>query len=69
LIHGTPSRFSDPARFSFAYRGKDGHPFPAPTKIYDETIEIFDKAPHRSKLGKNDKTGSFKKSFKKHLSQ
>jgi len=27
LIHGTPTRFSDPARFSFAHGGKDGHPF------------------------------------------
>ena len=26
VIHGTPSRFRDPARFSFAHGGKDGHP-------------------------------------------
>ena len=26
VIHGTPSRFDDPARFSFAHGGKDGHP-------------------------------------------
>ena len=38
VIHGTPSRFSDPARFSFAHGGKDGHPFPVPTKVYDESI-------------------------------
>lgn len=55
VIHGTPSRFSDPARFSFAHGGKDGHPFPVPTKIYDETIEIFNKAINQSKLGENDK--------------
>src|SRR5690606_16588017 len=34
LIHGTPSRFTDPARFSFAHGGKDGHPFPVLTKVY-----------------------------------
>src|SRR5262249_13418628 len=28
VVHGAPSRFSDPARFSFAHGGKDGHPFP-----------------------------------------
>lgn len=28
VIYGTPSRFTDPARFSFAHGGKDGHPFP-----------------------------------------
>lgn len=27
VIYGTPSRFTDPARFSFAHGGKDGHPF------------------------------------------
>jgi hypothetical protein len=27
-----PSRFSDPARFSFALGGKDRHPFPVPLK-------------------------------------
>lgn len=60
VIHGTPSRFSDPARFSFAHGGKDGHPFPVPTRIYDETIEIFDKAIHQSKLGNNDKSEALK---------
>src|SRR5690606_28886610 len=44
IIHGTPSRFSDPARFSFAHGGKDGHPFPVPLKIYDESIHIMENA-------------------------
>lgn len=60
VIHGTPSRFSDPARFSFAHGGKDGHPFPVPTQVYDETIEIFDKAIHHAKLGDNDKSEALK---------
>lgn len=60
VIHGTPSRFSDPARFSFAHGGKDGHPFPVPTRVYDETIEIFDKAIHQAKLGNKDKSEALK---------
>src|SRR5690606_28813704 len=32
VIHGTPTRFSDPARFSFALGGKDRYPFPVPLK-------------------------------------
>lgn len=55
VIHGTPSRFEDPARFSFAHGGKDGHPFPVPTKIYDETIDVLDKAIHAARLGNRDK--------------
>jgi len=30
VVHGAPYRFTDPARFSIAHRGKDGHPFPVP---------------------------------------
>jgi hypothetical protein len=55
VIHGTPSRFSDPARFSFAHGGKDGHPFPVPLKVYDETIQQLDSAIQKAKIGFTDK--------------
>lgn len=55
VIHGAPSRFSDPARFSFAHGGKDGHPFPVPLKVYDETIMVLKRAVDRAKLGNDDK--------------
>jgi len=61
VVHGTPSRFKDPARFSFAHGGKDGHPFPVPTKTYDEVIGTLQKAVHRAKLGQPDKTEALKK--------
>ncbi|CAG4990618.1 hypothetical protein DYBT9275_00572 [Dyadobacter sp. CECT 9275] len=60
IIHGTPSRFSDPARFSFAHGGKDGHPFPVPLKIYDESIRVLDKAVHSARLGEKDKSDALK---------
>lgn len=60
MIHGTPSRFSDPARFSFAHGGKDGHPFPVPTSVYDETVEVFDKAIRQARLGDKDKSDALK---------
>lgn len=56
VIHGTPCRFRDPARFSFAHGGKDGHPFPVPTKIYDESIRILGDCIEKSKMGYNDKS-------------
>lgn len=55
VIHGTPSRFTDPARFSFAHGGKDGHPFPVPLKVYDETIHVLKTAVEKAKLGNSDK--------------
>jgi hypothetical protein len=60
VIHGTPSRFSDPARFSFAHGGKDGAPFPVPTKVYDETIHILEDSVAKSKLGDKDKSEAIK---------
>ena len=61
VIHGSPTRFKDPARFSFAHGGKDGHPFPVPTKVYDETIGVLEKAVEKAKLGVNDKNTAIKK--------
>ncbi len=61
VIHGTPSRFKDPARFAFAHGGKDGHPFPVPTRVYDETISVLQKAVHQAKLGNTDKRDAIKK--------
>jgi uncharacterized protein len=55
VIHGTPSRFRDPARFAFAHGGKDGHPFPVPVSVYDETIGILQTAVHKAKIGQSDK--------------
>lgn len=44
VIHGAPCRFTDPARFSLALGGKDGHPFPVPLRVYDETIRVLKEA-------------------------
>ena len=61
VIHGTPSRFKDPARFSFAHGGKDGHPFPVPIKVYDETIGILQKAVYKAKIGQSEKNEAIKR--------
>lgn len=61
VIHGTPSRFTDPARFSFAHGGKDGHPFPVPVNVYDETISVLKDAVNRAKIGQSDKQEAIRK--------
>lgn len=61
VVHGAPTRFSDPARFSFALGGKDGHPFPVPLKTYDESIAVIRKALDRAKLGDTEKIDGFKR--------
>lgn len=55
VIHGAPSRFSDPARFSLAHGGKDGHPFPVPLKVYDETLRVLKQAVSQARLGRREK--------------
>jgi len=60
VIYGTPSRFSDPARFSFAQGGKDGYPYPVQTNVYDDTIIQLEKALKRAKLGYPDKQRALK---------
>ncbi len=61
VIHGAPSRFSDPARFSFALGGKDGHPFPVPLKTYDDSLSVLRKSLDAAKLGRSDKIDGFKR--------
>lgn len=61
VIYGAPSRFDDPARFSFAHGGKDGHPFPVPVNIYDETITTLRKAVDKAKIGTGDKLQAVRK--------
>ncbi|HVF16739.1 MAG TPA: DUF763 domain-containing protein [Steroidobacteraceae bacterium] len=61
VLHGTPSRFSDPARFAMAHGGKDGHPFPVPLKVYDETIRILKSAVDRAKLGNDDRLAAIQR--------
>ncbi len=55
VVHGAPSRFADPARFSFAHGGKDGHPFPVPLKTYDESIGVLRGALDRARVGDTEK--------------
>ena len=55
VVHGTPTRFEDPARFSFAHGGKDGHPFPVPLQTYDASIAVLRSALDAAKLGHTEK--------------
>jgi hypothetical protein len=61
VVHGTPVRFSDPARFSFALGGKDGHPFPVPLKAYDESIGFLRGSLEKAKLDGGVKLEGFRR--------
>jgi hypothetical protein len=55
VVHGTPTRFQDPARFAFAHGGKDGHPFPVPLKVYDESLGLLRRALDAARIGDTEK--------------
>ncbi len=61
VVHGAPSRFADPARFSFAHGGKDGHPFPVPLKTYDESINVLRRSLDAAKVGDREKLDGFRR--------
>jgi uncharacterized protein len=61
ILHGAPCRFSDPARFSLAHGGKDGHPFPVPLKVYDETIAVLKRAVSNARLGRREELDAIRR--------
>jgi hypothetical protein len=61
VVHGAPTRFSDPARFSFAHGGKDGHPFPVPLKTYDKTLDFLRVSLDAARLGDREKLDGFRR--------
>jgi uncharacterized protein len=61
VLHGAPARFSDPARFSMAHGGKDGHPFPVPLTVYDETIGVLKRAVAQAKLGNDERLAALRR--------
>lgn len=61
LIYDIPVSLRDPARYSFAHGGKDGHPYPVDRKIYDKSIEILHQALTRAKVGDNEKIAAIRR--------
>ena len=61
VVHGAPSRFTDPARFSFAHGGKDRHPFPVPLKTYDESLNFLRRSLDAAKVGDKEKLNGFRR--------
>ena len=61
VVHGAPSRFSDPARFSFAHGGKDGHPFPVPLTTYDESLGVLRRSLEAARLDHTEKVEGFRR--------
>lgn len=61
VVFGNEISWRDPAKFSFAFGGKDGHPYPLDINSYDKTIEILKDIVDKSKIDGKDKLEIFRK--------
>jgi len=61
LITGAKPSFEDPARYSFAFGGKDGIPYPVDRKTYDKTLEVIEKAIKKTKISPWEKDKALKR--------
>jgi hypothetical protein len=61
LVYNVPTSLRDPARYSFAHGGKDGHPYPVDRKTYDSSIEVLHQALEKAKVGDTEKIAAFKR--------
>lgn len=61
ILFGDAPSFRDPARFSFAHGGKDGHPFPVDRETYDGSIGLLRDALRQSRLGRTDKLDALRR--------
>jgi hypothetical protein len=58
LIYGEKPSWRDPVKYSFAYGGKDGVPYPVDRKAMDKSIQMLQQAIQESKIGNKEKTRS-----------
>ena len=61
LMYGQSASWRDPARFSFAHGGKDGHPHPVNRSVYDEVIHHLGETVDRAKVAHSEKSGALKR--------
>src|SRR5215212_249417 len=55
VVYGSPASMKDPARFSFAHGGKDGHPYPVNRDVYDQSVHWLRDAVDKARIGRSDK--------------
>jgi len=55
LVTGAKPSFEDPARYSFAFGGKDGIPYPVDKITYNKTLNVIEKAIKKAQLSPQEK--------------
>ena len=60
ILYNAPASRRDPAAYSFAHGGKDGHPYEVNRELYDENLERLRGVISAAKIGRGDKVKSLK---------
>jgi len=61
LIYGEHADWKDPVKYSFAFGGKDGVPFPVQTQAMDDATELLNNAIKQAKLSDYEKINAIKR--------
>jgi hypothetical protein len=61
LLYGEKPSWRDPVRYSFAFGGKDGVPFPVERRAMDEATQILEHAIGKSRIGEKDRIDSIRR--------
>lgn len=60
VIYNAPASHRDPAAYSFAHGGKDGHPYQVNRPLYDANLERLRQTVQAAKVGNTDKVAALK---------
>ncbi len=61
IIYGERPSWKDPVKFSYAYGGKDGVPFPVDREAMDKSIEILKQTVEEAKIGDKERIHSLQR--------
>jgi hypothetical protein len=61
IIYGDKPSWRDPVKYSFAYGGKDGVPYPVDRKAMDESISMLREAVEKARLGNRERLNMLQK--------
>jgi hypothetical protein len=61
LVYGEKPSWEDPVKYSFAYGGKDGVPFPVDRRAMDESIDVLRQTVQATRVGDKEKARSLQR--------
>ncbi len=61
LVYGTSLSWRDPAAYSFAHGGKDGHPYPVDRETYDASIDFLERALRASRTERSEREAAWRR--------